>query len=131
MKAKILQFPKHTDVTGTLFVADHPILPFYPRRVFWINGLRGTRGGHALRTCEQIIFALRGEFDVKLHSHRGKRPTRWGLRYPDHGLYIPQMVWRDLYNFSTGSIAMVLCSHPYSSADYIHDLSEFLNEVEN
>ena len=116
------------DITGTLFVADQEHLPFVPRRVFWMNGLRGRRGGHALRTCEQIIIALRGEFNVRAYRD-SNHPSMWNMKMAHHGLYLPKMIWRDLQNFTIGAIALVLCSEPYDPRDYIHKWSHFVGAL--
>ena len=126
-KPRLIEFPKHLDPTGTLFVADQPDLPFVPRRVFWMNGLRGKRGGHALRTDKQIIIALRGEFSVRAKRYR--KSAVWNLEFPHHGLYLPAMTWRVLTDFSLDSIVLVLCSRPYNPDDYIHDFNKFLEEL--
>lgn len=129
-KIELIEFPKHVDLTGTLFVADQPDLPFVPQRVFWMTGLRGRRGGHALRSDRQVIFALRGQFDVRAKRYR-QRAKRWTLKFPHHGLYLPGMTWRDLIDFSTDSIALVLCSKSYNPDDYIHDFSNYLQELDD
>ncbi len=127
MKPRLIEFPKHIDLTGTLFVADQEHLPFVPRRIFWMNGLRGKRGGHALRTDKQIIIALRGRFIV--HAKRYRTSSKWMLENPEQGLYLPAMTWRDLLDFSTDTIVLVLCSQPYNPDDYIHDFNKFLEEL--
>ncbi len=127
-KAEIIQLPKYADVTGTLFVADQDVLPFQPKRVFWMNGIRGKRGGHALKTCEQVIVALRGQFDVRAYRKRNA-PMRWTLRFPHHGLYLPPMTWRDLMNFTIDTIVLVLCSDEYDPNDYIHEFADFTRQV--
>ena len=105
-KPRLIEFPKHLDPTGSLFVADQPDLPFMPRRVFWMNGLRGKRGGHALRTDKQIIIALRGRFIVRAKRYRIS--SRWMLESPDQGLYLPAMTWRVLLDFSVDTTALVI-----------------------
>lgn len=126
-KPKLIEFPKHLDPTGALFVADQEHLPFMPKRIFWMNGLRGKRGGHALRTDKQIIVALRGRFIVRAKRYRTS--SKWMLENPEQGLYLPAMTWRDLLDFSTDTIVLVLCSQPYNPDDYIHDFNKFLEEL--
>lgn len=93
-----------------------------------MNGLRGKRGGHALRTDKQIIIALRGRFIVRAKRYRTS--ARWMLENPDQGLYLPAMTWRDLSDFSVDTIALVLCSTTYNPDDYIHDFNKFIKELD-
>jgi hypothetical protein len=99
--------------------------PFEIKRAFYIKDVPegGTRAGHALRTCEQLIIAVHGAFDVIADD--GKARKRWRLERSTQALYLPRMVWRELENFSPGSICLVLASEHFSEASYIRTYSEF------
>ena len=107
------------------FVENRRGIPFAIKRVFYIRDVpeTGTRAGHALRTCEQLIIAIHGAFDVIADD--GKARERWRLERPTQGLYLPSMIWRDLENFSPDSICLVLASELFSEPSYIRTYAEF------
>ena len=104
-------------------------VPFEIRRVYYLYDVPGgeTRGGHAHRNLEQFIIAANGSFDVILRD--GYNQKKFFLNRSYYGLYVPRMVWRELENFSSGSICLVLASQPYDESDYYRDYPEFLRVV--
>ena len=101
-------------------------VPFEIKRAFWIYDVPGgeERGGHAYRKNEEFIVALSGSFDVVLDDGKGNVQS-FHLNRSYYGLYVPKMVWRQMTNFSTNSLAMVLASQPYDADDYIRDYEQF------
>lgn len=101
-------------------------VPFDIRRVYYLYDVPGgeSRGGHAHRELEQFIVAASGSFDVILDD--GQRRERFFLNRSYYGLYVPRMLWRELENFSSGSVCLVLASHRYDEADYFREYGGFL-----
>lgn len=128
MKARIIELPKIPDRRGNLtFIEEENHIPFKIERTFWIYDVPGgeNRGGHAYRETEEFIVALSGSFTVLLDDGHGQQEFHLSRSY--YGLYVPRMVWREMIDFSTNSLALVLASTPYSAKDYIRDYNEFLN----
>ena len=126
-QSKILVLPKISDPRGNLsFIEGGLHIPFDIRRVYYLYDVPGgsDRGSHAHKALHQFIVAMSGSFDVVLDNGAGKR--RFHLNRSYHGLYVSPMVWRELDNFSSGSVGMVLASERYDEADYIRDYDEFL-----
>jgi hypothetical protein len=100
--------------------------PFEIARVYYLYDIPGgaTRAGHAHKRLEQLMVALMGGFDVVVDD--GVRTTTIHLNRAYYGLYIPRLIWRELTDFSSGGICMVLASLPYDEGDYFRDYSEFL-----
>jgi hypothetical protein len=122
----MVPFPQVSDPRGNLsFVEGGNHVPFDIRRVYWLYDVPGgaERGGHAHRALEQVIVAMSGSFDVVLDD--GSITQRFHLNRSYAGLYIPSMVWREIDNFSSGSVCMVLASEVFDEADYIRDHDEF------
>ena len=125
-KPRIIQLPKNGDRRGNLSVIEQmKQIPFKVERAFWIYDVPGGafRGGHAYRESEEFIVALSGSFDVVIDD--GKEKQVFSLNRSYYGLYVPKMMWREMVNFSTNSVALVLSSTPYDAADYIRDYEEF------
>ncbi|MBR5175314.1 MAG: WxcM-like domain-containing protein [Bacteroidales bacterium] len=125
-EARIINLPKNGDRRGNLSVIEQMNqIPFKIERVFWVYDVPGgeTRGGHAYRKSEEFIVALSGSFDVIVDDGKEKRVFPLNRSY--YGLYVPKLMWRELVNFSTNSLALVLSSTPYDEADYIRDYEEF------
>lgn len=123
---KIIQLPKILDRRGNLSVIEeNNHIPFKIERTFWIYDVPGDsqRGGHAYKETEEFIVALSGSFDVVLDD--GVERKTYHLNRSYYGLYVPRMVWREMNNFSTNSLALVLSSTKYDAADYIRDYEEF------
>ena len=126
---KIIQLPKFLDERGNLsFVEELNHIPFKIERTYWIYDVPGgeKRGGHAYKENQEFIVALSGSFDVVLDDGTDKRTFHLNRSY--YGLYVPNRLWREMENFSTNSLALVLASVPYSEGDYMRDYDEFKKE---
>jgi hypothetical protein len=123
---RTIEFPRVTDPRGNLtFVEGGREVPFEIRRVYWIYGVPGGehRGGHAYRSLHELIIAISGSFEVHLDDGSERRIEILSRGY--RGLYVPNMIWRELESFSTNAVCLVLASEPYDEADYIRDRCEF------
>ena len=126
-QAKIIELPKFLDARGNLsFVEELNHVPFEIERSYWIYDVPGgeIRGGHAYKENQEFIVALSGSFDVIIDDGKEKEIVTLNRSY--YGLYVPKGMWREMSNFSTNSLALVLSSIPYSGNDYIRDYDEFL-----
>ena len=129
-QARLIELPKVCDARGNLsFIQNSDQIPFDIKRAYWIYDVPGgrNRDGHAFRTQEEFIVALSGSFDVVLND--GVEQKRFHLSRSYYGLYVPPMTWREIDNFSTNAVAMVLSSTLYSLDDYIHSFDEFKSTV--
>ena len=127
---RIIDLPRINDPRGNLtFVEGGRHIPFEIRRVYYLYDVPGgaERGGHCHKELEQVLIAMSGSFDVKLDD--GRERTRYHLNRSYYGLYIAPMVWRELDNFSSGSVCLALASAPYSEADYYRDYQTFLQSL--
>ncbi|WP_349847424.1 sugar 3,4-ketoisomerase [Bacteroides cellulosilyticus] len=126
--SRIIDLPKILDKRGNLSIIEqYKNVPFKIARTYWIYDVPGgeKRGGHAYRENEEFIVALSGSFDVVLDD--GKDKEIFSLNRSYYGLYIPKGLWREMNNFSTNSLALVLASTPYNAEDYIYDYQTFLS----
>ncbi len=124
---KIIELPKIAEPRGNLtFVEGGRHVPFDIQRVYYLYDVPGgaERGGHAHKELHQLIIAMSGSFDVVLDDGQDKK--RFQLNRSFNGLYICPMIWRELNNFSSGSVCMVLASNKYAEEDYFRDYSEFI-----
>lgn len=124
---RIIRLPKISDPRGNLtFIQDDGPLPFPIRRVYYLYDVPGgeRRGGHAHVKLQQFIIAVSGSFDVLLD--RGGDKQRFTLWRADEGLCVPPMYWRELENFSSGAVSLVLASLPYDESDYYRDYAKYL-----
>lgn len=124
---RIIQLSKIADPRGNLSVIEElKDIPFKIERTYWIYDVPGgeKRGGHAYKENQEFIVALSGSFDVVLDD--GKEKKTFSLNRSYNGLYVPKGMWREMENFSTNSLALVLSSTKYDSTDYIRDYNEFL-----
>lgn len=127
---KTIQLPKIFDPRGNLtFIEGGNHVPFDIKRVYYLYDVPGgsNRGSHAHKNLHQFIVAMSGSFDVVLND--GRETRRFHLNRSYSGLYVCPMMWRDLDNFSSGSVCMVLASERYEESDYIRDYQEFLGAV--
>lgn len=125
---KIVEFPKISDPRGNLtFLEGERHVPFPIQRVYYLYDVPGgaERGGHAHHALHQMIIAMSGSFDVVLDD--GAKRGRFHLNRSYYGLYVCPMMWRELDNFSSGSVCLVLASNRYDEADYIRDYASFLS----
>ena len=124
----IIELTKISDPRGNLSVVEEmKDIPFKIERTYWIYDVPGGefRGGHAYRENEEFIIALSGSFDVILDN--GKEKQTFHLNRSYYGLYVPKGIWREMDNFSTNSLALVLASTKYNEDDYIRDYDVFKN----
>lgn len=124
---KVIELPKISDPRGNLtFIEGVRHVPFNITRVYYLYDVPGgaERGGHAHRALHQLIVAMSGSFDVVLDD--GNERKRYHLNRSYVGLYVCPMIWRELDNFSSGSVCMVLASNRYAEADYYRDYVEYL-----
>lgn len=128
-EAKIINLPKIEDPRGNLsIIEEEKNIPFKIERTYWIYDVPGgqIRGGHAFKEQQEFIVALSGSFDVVVDD--GKEKKIFSLNRSYYGLFIPAGLWRQMENFSTNSLAMVLSSTEFSEDDYIRDYDEFLKQ---
>lgn len=131
-EAKIIDLPKILDKRGNLsIIEEFKNIPFKIKRTYWIYDVPGgeARGGHAYRENQEFIVALSGSFDVVLDDGREKKTFHMNRSY--YGLYVPKGFWREMNNFSTNSLALILASTPYNADDYIYDYLEFKKMIDN
>jgi len=123
---RIIDLPKISDPRGNLtFIEGGRHIPFAIQRVYYLYDVPGgaERGGHAHKELHQLIVAMSGSFDVLLDDCHTK--TRFHLNRSYYGLYVCPMIWRELDNFSSGSVCMVLASNRYDEQEYYRDYAEF------
>jgi dTDP-4-dehydrorhamnose 3,5-epimerase-like enzyme len=126
-KPIIIDLPKIEDLRGNLsFIEEEGHIPFVIERVYWIYDVPGgqVRGGHAFKRQKELIVAISGSFDVEVDD--GKKKQTFNLNRSYYGLYIPAGYWREMLNFSTNSLALVLSSTKFKEHDYIRDYSEYI-----
>ena len=124
--AKLIQLPKFLDARGNLsFIEQENHIPFKIERTYWIYDVPGgeKRGGHAYKENEELIVALSGSFDVVVDDCNEMKTFSLNRSY--YGLYVPKGTWREMQNFSTNSLALILSSTRYDESDYIRDYDEF------
>jgi len=123
---RILNLPKFEDVRGNLtFIEEQLHVPFAIERAYWIYDVPGgqVRGAHAFKEQQELIVALSGSFDVLVDDGTSRRTITLNRSY--HGLYIPPTLWREMNNFSTNSLALVISSTAYDPDDYIRDYDAY------
>lgn len=127
---KLVDLPKISDPRGNLtFVEGNRHIPFEIKRVFYLYDVPGgaDRGGHALATCHQFLIAISGSFNVVLRDGHGEERLHLNRSY--FGLHIPPMIWREMDDFSSGSVCLVLASAPFDEGDYFRDYPEYLRAL--
>lgn len=126
-RCQILDLPKIHDPRGNLtFIESNNQIPFAIERVYYLYDVPGgsERGGHAHKELHQLIIAMSGSFDVVLDDGKDKKRVHLNRSYV--GLYVCPMIWRELDNFSSGAVCMVLASNRYSEDDYYREYAEFM-----
>ena len=123
---KILAIPKIEDPRGNLSVIEHNVIPFEIKRVYYLYDVPSgaERGGHSHREQQEFLVALSGSFDVILND--GNHQKTVTLNKPFEGLLITNGIWRELKNFSSGAVCLVVASDVFEEADYIREFDEFL-----
>jgi len=125
---RIIEFPKILDARGNLsFFESDKHIPFPIKRAYWIYDVPGgeIRGSHAFRQQYEVLIAISGSFDVVLND--GKSDTKYSLNRSYFGLYVPNMTWRTIENFSTNSLCLVMSSTEFDHSDYIRDFNEYMH----
>lgn len=127
---KIIELPKIGDPRGNLtFIEGERNIPFEIKRVYYLYDVPGgaTRAGHGHRTLQQLVIAMSGSFDVTLDDGTNKK--RYSLNRSYCGLYVAPMMWREIDNFSSGSVCMVLASDYFDEGDYFRYYDDFLEAL--
>ncbi len=125
-KIEIIELPKYLDDRGNLsYIESENQIPFCIKRAYWIYDVPGgeIRGSHAFKKSKEFIIALSGSFDVVLND--GNKEMRFNLNRSYLGLYVPNMLWRRLENFSTNSLALIVSNISYKKNDYITEFKDF------
>jgi dTDP-4-dehydrorhamnose 3,5-epimerase-like enzyme len=129
---RIITLPRVNDARGNLtFVESGNHIPFELQRVYYLYDVPGgaSRAGHAHKTLQQFLVAMSGSFDILVDD--GVQQYRYHLNRSYYGLYIPPMIWREIDNFSSGSICLALASQPYDESDYFRDHDAFVVAATN
>lgn len=122
---QLINIPKIEDYRGNISVIEKNILPYHIKRIYYLYDIpsNAKRGGHAHKEQHEFLIALSGSFDVVLND--GINTKSITLNKPNKGLLIPKGIWRELENFSSGAVCLVLASDVFSEADYIRDFEAF------
>ena len=131
-KCQIFDLPRINDPRGNLtFVETNRHIPFDIRRVYYLYDVPGgaERGGHAHKALHQLIIAMSGSFDIHLDDGYAKKTVHMNRSY--YGLYVCPMIWREIDNFSSGAVCMVLASDYYDELDYYREYYEFVNDAKS
>lgn len=131
--AQMLEFPEVGDERGKMVIVEGKSdIPFEIKRVFYIYGSDAdvVRGQHANRKSEFILINVAGTSKVKVLDGKGNEAL-FVLNRPHTGVYLPKMLWKDMYDFSEDSVLLCLSSEHYDAAEYIRDYDEFLQEINN
>lgn len=125
----LIDIPRVHDERGFLAVIEKDVTPFEIKRVYYLYDVptESSRGGHAHKEQQSVIIALSGSFEVVVHD--GKNSKRIMLNKPNQGLFIPINIWREIENFSSGAVCLVLASTEYNEAEYVRDFTEFKNQL--
>jgi uncharacterized RmlC-like cupin family protein len=127
---KIIELPYIHDARGGLsYIESFVHIPFEIKRVYYLYNVpvNAERGGHAHANLEQVLIALSGSFRVKINN--GEKNSEYWLRNPQQGLYLGNLIWREIDNFSQGSVCMVLASQYYDEDDYYRNYDEFIAAI--
>jgi len=129
MNNKIIDIPKINNTKGNIGVIENDTIPFDIKRVYYLFDVPSgaKRGGHAHKKLKQVLIAISGSFDVVLKNGKSKEIVT--LNRPDKGLLIENNIWRELENFSSGSVCLVLASEEFSENDYIRSYKDYLSFI--
>ena len=129
MNIEIIHIPKVNDIRGNIAVIENDVVPFEIKRVYYLFDVPSTarRGGHSHKEQLELLIPLSGSFDVVLND--GKEKQTVSLNKPDKGLLIKTNIWRELENFSSGSVCLVISSGEFFEDDYIRNLDTFISYV--
>lgn len=127
MQIEIIDIPKIENVLGNIAVIENEVIPFEIKRVYYLFDIPSSskRGGHSHKNLQQVLIAISGSFDVVLKD--GITEKTITLNKPDKGLLIKNDTWRELENFSSGAVCLVLASATFDEEDYIRDFDTFIN----
>ncbi|MFK7831753.1 MAG: FdtA/QdtA family cupin domain-containing protein [Winogradskyella sp.] len=128
-KVNLITIPKVHDERGVLAVIEKDAIPFAIKRVYYLYDVPtdSSRGGHAHKVQQSVIIALSGSFEVIVDDGNTKKSIM--LNKPNQGLYIPTHIWREIENFSSGAVCLVLACTDYDESEYIRDYEVFQNQV--
>jgi glyoxylate utilization-related uncharacterized protein len=131
-QCRIINLPRIQDPRGNLtFIEGNSHIPFETKRVFYLYDVPGgsNRAGHALKKCEQFLIAMSGSFDVIVNDGVSKQTYHLNRSY--YGLYLPALTWREIDNFSSGSVCMAIASELYNEHDYYREYQDFLSAIKS
>ena len=131
-QCRLIDLPRINDPRGNLtFIENDRHIPFEIKRVYYLYDVPGgsLRAGHAHKTLRQFLIAMSGSFDVTVDD--GQQKMKFHLNRSYYGLYIPPMIWREIDNFSSGSVCLALASEFFNEADYYRQYPEFKRAVQN
>lgn len=130
MNIEIIQIPKIEDNRGNISIIENDVVPFEIKRVYYLYDIPSSskRGGHAHKEQFELLIPLSGSFDVVLKNAKEERIV--ALNKPDKGLLIKSNVWRELENFSSGAVCLVISSGVFSEDDYIRDFEDYLKHLD-
>jgi len=129
MDIQIVEIPNVKNANGNIGIIENDVVPFDIKRVYYLYDVPSSakRGGHAHKNLQQLLVPLSGSFDVVLKD--GLDEVTVTLNKPDKGLFINSNTWRELENFSSGAVCMVIASQEYTEEDYIRDYDQFLEYI--
>jgi hypothetical protein len=129
MNVEIIDIPKIENRLGNIGVIENDVIPFEIKRVYYLFDIPSSskRGGHSHEILRQVLIAISGSFDVILKDGRSTKTIT--LNKPDKGLLINENIWRELENFSSGAVCLVLASDVYDEEDYIRNYDQFIDSV--